>query len=29
MICVGDKVRFDPFAHDRVTDVSYLRKTVP
>lgn len=29
MICVGDKVRFDPFAHDRVTDVSYLHKTVP
>lgn len=29
MIVVGDKVRFDPFRHDRVTDVGYLRKTVP
>lgn len=28
MITVGDKVRFDPFAHDRVTDVGYLRNTV-
>ena len=29
MIVVGDKVRFDPFKLDRVTDVGYLRQNVP
>ena len=28
MIAVGDKVRFDPFRHDRVTDIGCLRKNV-
>lgn len=28
MIVIGDKVYFDPFQHDRVTDVSFLRRTV-
>ena len=27
MVVVGEKVRFDPFEHDRVTDVGYLRHT--
>ena len=28
MVFVGDKVLFDPFKHDRVTDVGNLRKNV-
>lgn len=28
MIVVGDKVVFDPFKHDRVSDISFLRKNV-
>ena len=28
MIVTGDKVLFDPFKHDRVTDVGNLRKNV-
>ena len=29
MIVVGDKVRFDPFQHDKFTDIGCLRKNVP
>lgn len=28
MIVVGDKVEFDPFKHDRVTDVGHLRSLI-
>lgn len=29
MIVVGDKVRFDPFQHDRGQDIGYYRGNVP
>ena len=29
MIVIGDKVRFDPFLHDRCQDVGPLRGNVP
>ena len=28
MITVGEKVCFDPFAHDKSLDIGYLRKNV-
>lgn len=28
MICVGEKVRFDPFEHERCSDVSFYRERV-
>ena len=29
MIVVGDRVRFDPFQHDKGQDIGFYRKNVP